>query len=249
MNLVDFLLLAAVGLFAGFMNTLAGGGSLLTLPALLLFGLPADVANGTNRVAVLAQSLASAAFFDREGHFDRKTAITLLIPSLLGAFVGASIASRIPADSLRPILLVAMTSIALLLLIAPGLLTPTTADTQPRPPRWGAYLLFFAIGVYGGFAQAGVGIFLLASLGGWLRYDLVAANGLKSTLAAAFTALSLVIFLLAGQVLWLPGLALGVGMVVGARVAVLFAVTSAQTLLRRVVLVLVLLSCAAAWLR
>jgi uncharacterized membrane protein YfcA len=180
---MEYVALACVGIFAGFMNTLAGGGSLLTLPALMLLGLPADIANGTNRVAVLAQSTASASFFDREGHFDRRGFFPLLLPSLLGALVGATLAARLPADLLRPILLLAMTLIAMVLLFAPQVLAPVNHTAERRPPGVRGFVLFFAIGMYGGFAQAGVGIFLLAGLGGLLRYDLVTANALKSALA------------------------------------------------------------------
>jgi uncharacterized membrane protein YfcA len=246
---MEYVALACVGIFAGFMNTLAGGGSLLTLPALMLLGLPADIANGTNRVAVLAQSTASASFFDREGHFDRRGFFPLLLPSLLGALVGATLAARLPADLLRPILLLAMTLIAMVLLFAPQVLAPVNHTAERRPPGVRGFVLFFAIGMYGGFAQAGVGIFLLAGLGGLLRYDLVTANALKSALAAAFTGLALVIFLVADLVQWIPGLVLAVGMVAGARLAVLFAVRSDSIALRRLVLLLVLLSCGAAWWR
>ena len=244
---VDFLLLAVVGIFAGFMNTLAGGGSLLTLPALMLFGLPADIANGTNRVAVLAQALASTTFFDREGRFDRSGLGALLLPALLGALVGAASASQVPASYLKPILLVVMTTIALVMLFAPQLIAPAPNQAEPRAPDNKSFVTFFAIGLYGGFAQAGVGIFLLAGLGGLLRYDLVHANSVKSAIAASFTALALVIFLVAGQVQWLPGIAMAVGMVLGARIAVFLAIKSGNEMLHRIVLVLVLISCGAAW--
>lgn len=242
-------MLAGAGVLAGFMNTLAGGGSLLTLPALLLVGLPADVANGTNRVAILAQTVASTGFFDREGRLDRSGLWPLLLPSLLGAAVGATVASRLPPEILRPVLLAVMSAIALLLLVAPGVLSPQTAGEARRKPGPSALGAFFLIGMYGGFAQAGVGIFLLAGLGGLLRYDLVHANAMKGAIAAGFTLLSLAIFLFAGQVRWVPGLALAVGMVLGARLGVLLAVRSGGTILKRVVLLLVLISCAAAWLR
>lgn len=245
----EYLVLAVAGVFAGFMNTLAGGGSLLTLPALMLIGLPADVANGTNRVAILAQTIASTGFFDREGRLDRGGLVPLLVPSLLGAAVGATVASRLPPEILRPVLLAVMSAIALVLLVAPGILAPAPDAGARRKPGPTAFGVFFLIGMYGGFAQAGVGIFLIAGLGGLLRYDLVHANALKSAIAACFTLLALAIFLLAGQVRWVPGLALAVGMVLGARLGVLLAVRSGGAFLQRIVLLLVLVSCAAAWLR
>ncbi len=245
-----YLALVAVGVAAGFVNTLAGGGSLLTLPVLMLAGLPPHVANASNRVAVFLQGLAGASAFDREGQLDRGAALSIALPTLVGAFAGASTAAYLPNDILKPVLLSAMIVIALLLLVRPAVLAPPPHGT-PRTVREapGAFVVLVAIGFYGGFAQAGVGIFLLAAFGGLLRYDLVRANALKLLVTTAFTGLALLVFVGAGQVEWAPGLALAVGMVVGARLAVRFAITTGQETLRRFVLAFAIVSCVAAWLR
>lgn len=245
-----YLALAVVGVAAGFVNTLAGGGSLLTLPVLMLVGLPAHVANASNRVAVFLQGLAGTSAFDREGQLDRSASLTLTLPTLVGSLGGAATAAYLPSDILKPVLLVAMMSIALLLLVRPAILAPTPggqARTLRETPA--AIPVLVAIGFYGGFAQAGVGIFLLAAFGGLLRYDLVRANALKLLVTTAFTGVALLVFLGAGQVEWIPGLALAVGMVVGARLAVRFAITTGHETLRKFVLGFAIVSCLAAWLR
>ena len=247
-NLLWYGALLVVGVGAGFVNTLAGGGSLLTLPVLMLAGLPAHLANGTNRVAVLLQSLTGAAFFDREGRLDRTGIVPLMGPTFLGALGGAATAAYLPGDVLKPVLLVAMILIALTLLFWPDVLAPESGGRalglgETRSGWW----VLGAIGFYGGFAQAGVGILLLAALGGILRYDLVRANALKLLLVAGLTSLALAVFLFAGQVRWLPGLVLALGMVAGARLAVGFAMGSGREGLRRFVLVTAIVSCVAAW--
>lgn len=242
------LALCLVGVAAGFVNTLAGGGSLLTLPVLMLAGLPAHIANATNRVAVFLQGVAGTSAFDREGRLDRSASMALAAPTLVGALGGASTAAYIPSDVLKPVLLVAMMSIAVLLLVKPGVLAPRPGgEARGLRDVPSAIPVLFAIGFYGGFAQAGVGLFLLAAFGGLLRYDLVRANALKLLVTTAFTGLALLVFIGAGQVQWVPGMALAVGMVVGARLAVRFAITTGHETLRRFVLAFAILSCIAAW--
>jgi len=148
------------------------------------------------------------------------------------------------------VLLIAMMSIALILLLRPAILAPSP-DGEARTLREtpAALPTLIAIGFYGGFAQAGVGIFLLAALGGLLRYDLVRANALKLLVTTAFTGAALLVFLGAGQVRWGPGLALALGMVVGARLAVRFAIATGHETLRRLVLAVAIGSCIAAWVR
>jgi uncharacterized membrane protein YfcA len=243
-------LLLTAGLLAGFVNTLAGGGSLLTIPLLMLLGLPAQDANATNRVGVFLHSLAGGEAFDRHGQLDRRAAVALIPPGLAGAVAGAVAASRLPAAVLEPVLLGGLTLIALTLLWKPEALAPAEGSV-PRGlgERPAAALALFGVGFWGGFLQAGVGIFLLASFSGLLRYDLVRANALKVVMVASFTGVSLLVFIAADQIAWLPGLILAAGSVVGARLAVGFAVTTRHEILRRVIFGLVLVALIAAWLR
>ncbi|MCA9771936.1 MAG: sulfite exporter TauE/SafE family protein, partial [Myxococcales bacterium] len=169
-------LLVVTGLVSGFINTVAGGGSLLTIPALLLLGMPADIANATNRVCVLAQSAFGAAGFDRGGRLDRGALARILGPTLLGGLAGSWTAANVPPDILKPVLIGMMALIAVTLVWKPAMLAPPEGSVPLGVFEKPAALPgLFAIGFYGGFAQAGVGLFLIAFLGGVLRYDLVRA--------------------------------------------------------------------------
>jgi len=243
-------LLLAAGLLAGFVNTLAGGGSLLTVPVLMLLGLPAQHANATNRVGVFLHSLVGGEAFDRRGQLDRRAAASLLPLALAGAVAGAVAASRLPAAVFEPVLLAGLALIALTLVWKPQVLAPAegtpTLGIRERPI---AALALFGAGFWGGFLQAGVGIFLLASFSGLLRFDLVRANALKVVMVAAFTGTSLLVFIAADQIVWLPGLVLAAGSVTGARLAVRFAVSTGHETLRRVIFGLVLVALIGAWLK
>ncbi|MEX1668965.1 sulfite exporter TauE/SafE family protein [Zhongshania guokunii] len=223
------LLLLVVGVVAGFINTLAGGGSNLTLPALMVMGLPADVANATNRVGVLMQSLSGVRDFDRHGQLARDDIWGVLKPVLIGSVFGAVAAAFAPVEFLKPALLLAMVTMALIILVKPSVVAPplgTPAKRVEESPKaiWG---LFFA-GVYGGFVQAGVGFVLIAALAGGLRYDLVKTSALKMLCTAALTVAALAVFVWQGLVAWLPGIILACGSVVGAKIGVRIALKASQ---------------------
>lgn len=243
------LLLAALGLLAGFINTIAGGGSMLTLPGLLLLGMPADIANGTNRVGILMQSAAGARAFDAVGGLDRSAILPMLAPTLAGALAGSLLASYLPVALLKPILLGCMMGLALAMALRPALVFPAEGEAplslQQRP---GAAFGLFLAGVYGGFVQAGVGFMLLAAFAGALRYDLVRSNALKTVCTGVFSAVALAVFALRGQVWWLPGLALGLGSVLGAGLAVNFAVRVRQKTLQWALFAMVTATCLGALL-
>lgn len=235
-------LLAGAGVAAGFINTVAGGGSLLTLPALMLAGLPADVANGTNRVGILLQSGAAALAFDRDKQLVARgsTLWAFVWPTLLGAFLGATAASSIPRASLRPILLTTLVLMAVLIAAKPKLLAPGPSEAALHPAdvpaaRWWLLLT----GAYGGFLQAGIGFMLLAVLSGVLRHRLAHANAIKVVIVAALTVVALAIFVIRGQVVWLPGLVCGAGAIGGSLLGVRFAQKTSGKVLRLVVLVMV----------
>jgi len=202
----------------------AGGGSNLTLPALMILGLPADIANGTNRVAIALQCLVGLAGYDKHETLDRSALVPILIPSAAGGICGAIAAALMPNLYLKPILLGTILLMALIILIRPEIVAPLgNKNLSPSDSR-GAWWGLFAAGVYGGFVQAGVGFILLAALAGGLRYDLLRANALKTACALAFTSVSLVVFIAFGQVWWIPGLILAAGSMLGAHLAVKIAV-------------------------
>lgn len=243
-------LLALTGLLAGVINTLAGGGSNLTIPALMLLGLPADVANATNRVGVFLQSVAGVHGFRRHGMLDSADTWPVLLPNLLGGAVGAVLAAWLPVSWLKPLLLGTMVGMSLLILLRPAVVAPPPGTTpfrvRERPLAWAA---LFGAGVYGGFVQAGVGFVLIAALAGSLRYDLVRTNALKMLCTGAFTLVALAVFIWDGLVLWVPGLVLGVSTMIGAALAVKLALKLSQSVLKWFLFVMTLCASAAAmWL-
>jgi uncharacterized membrane protein YfcA len=243
------IILAAMGFIAGGINTIAGGGSNLTLPVLMLLGLPADVANGTNRVAVVLQSIVGIRGFKKYDRLDVPAIMPILVPNLAGGIVGSLAAAIIPPIALKPILLGTIITMSLVILIRPNFIVPPdgTPVLDVRNNR-GAWWALFAAGVYGGFVQAGVGFILLAALAGGLRYDLVRANALKMVCTLGFTAIALVVFVIFDQVRWIPGLILGAGTMLGAWLAVKFAVRAKQSTIKWFLFIMTLCSCVAAML-
>jgi len=243
LDLFSILLLSFTGFIAGGINTVAGGGSNITLPALMMLGLPADIANGTNRVAILMQSTVGVAGYDKHKTLDRPAIIPILIPSILGGLLGAVLAAIIPNIFLKPTLLITILSMSVIILVRPEIIAPPEGTTalSPKASRvawWG----LFAAGLYGGFVQAGVGFILLAALSGGLRYDLIRANALKMVCALAFTIVALIVFIIFDQVWWLPGLIVGTGSMLGAHLAVKIAVKASQNSIKWFLFVMTLLA-------
>ena len=249
MQLEQVLLLVAAGVAAGFVNAVAGGGSVFTVPALMLLGMPADLANGTNRVGVVMQSVAGVRGFKQHGMLDEAALWPILLPTVVGSLLGALAASLVPATTLKPILLGSMLLMTALVVLRPATFPATHETPSTLRERPAAYAWLFAAGLYGGFVQAGVGFILLTALAGVLRYDLVRANALKMACTLVFGAAALLVFVWRGQVSWLPGLIVGLSTMVGVKLSVRFAVKAKQATLKWIFLGMACVVCIAALLR
>ena len=242
-----FGILLFTGLLAGGINTLAGGGSNLTLPALMLTGMPADVANATNRVGVFLQCVVGVRGYSHHGKVQTDDVAWVLVPNIIGGVIGAAAAAILPATLLKPLLLATMLGVAFVILVFPSVIAPPEGTAvhkmKNRPSAWVA--LFFA-GIYGGFVQAGVGFLLITALAGTLRYDMVRSNALKLICTLAFTSVALVIFIVDDLVRWLPGLVLAAGMMVGAAIAVKISLDISQRAMKWFLFVMTLAASAAA---
>lgn len=231
--------LAGAGLVAGALNTLAGGGSLLLVPALMLLGhgMPANEANASSRAAIFAQCLAGAATFARGGVTPVKAAARIVPPVLVGALLGAWVAAVMPNRFFEPLLLGTLAVMAVALLVNPGRFAPAPG-TEPRQVRGvAAYAVLFAAGLYGGILQAGAGLVFLGILAGWLRFDVVKANALKALVMLVYIAATLAVFAAAGLVHWEPAAYMSVGSVVGAWAAARMAMSAKGVLITKVVVV------------
>lgn len=225
------LILLGAGIIAGFVNTLAGGGSLLTLPALIFLGLPSTVANGTNRISVVMQTAVGVARFRRKGKLEVRRSAPAVISAIVGAIGGAFIAAELPEEIFDIALAVVLVLVVLTLFVK----TPSGEGSSAGGPLWLQVPVFFAIGIYGGFVQAGVGFLLIAG-GTWLiGLDLVRTNATKVLVVMVYSVFALAIFTLYGQVVWLLGLVLGVGSMIGAWVGVHFAVKRGAKAVRWVI--------------
>lgn len=202
------------GAAAGFCNTVAGGGSLISFPLLILLGFPAHVANGTIRVTILMQNLVAVPTYARQGYFFPKQALLCAAVAVPAALAGALTAVRLDPDPFRKV-----SGLLLLVVLATLFIKPSSwrREIARKRIRWGAMLpLMAAVGFYGGFFQLGAGMPFLAVAvlaGGW---DVVSANSLKVAVILLFILASLLVFASAGRVDWAAGLSLGVGNMAGA---------------------------------
>jgi uncharacterized membrane protein YfcA len=234
----------AAGLAAGFVNILAGNGSLISLPALIFAGLPPGVANATNRVAIVFQNVVGGTGFYRQGKLDVHGALVLSIPMVIGSAAGALLAVDVNDQVFQRVLAFAMIAMLILMLIKPERWIagkPGTVDNRLTLPR---ILLFFAIGVYGGFLQAGVGIFLLVALVLEIGYDVVRANAVKIVVTLASAVVSLIVFSANLKVNWRAGLVLAAGSMIGAWLATRVAADRGAAWVRWFVIIVVTASAA-----
>jgi len=213
--------LLAAGAVAGAMNALAGGGTMVSFPALVLFGVPPTIANATSTVALLPGALSSLAGYWPEVRSHRAWLTTLLLPSLAGGAIGSLLLLRTPEPlfaRLAPALLLFATLLFAVQSRRGGAATGAAPETvAPAPGRgwriaWVAQLL---VSVYGGFFGAGIGILMLAILGLLGLRNIHAMNGLKNFFGACINGVAATIFVVSGAVRWSAALPLLAGSVVG----------------------------------
>jgi uncharacterized membrane protein YfcA len=213
--LYSSIILFLVGLVAGTLNVIAGGGSLLSLPVMIFLGLPPTVANGTNRVAILIQNIGASWSFHRRGLVSREWLLLAVPPAVLGAVLGTVAAVHIGELEFQRVLAVILVAAALWSIWNPiELQAEGNAQLPEGIRRWAFIAAFFLIGVYGGFIQAGIGFILLAVTSA-AGFNMIRGNALKVTVVLAFTPLALVLFAWSGKVDWAMGFALAAGNFLG----------------------------------
>jgi len=226
-------LLFAAGIVAGTLNVVAGGGSFLTLPLMIFLGIPAGVANGTNRVALLFQNTGAVWGFRRHNVLDVRLAVRLAAPATVGAALGSWMALQVSDFAFQRVL-----AILMLLMTLWTLLRPTPSEFAPvdesRPIGARLLGLFFLIGIYGGFIQAGVGFLLLAGTTA-AGLDLVRGNAAKVTCVLLWTVVTILVFASGGAINWTAGVVLGVGNLIGGQLGVRLTVVKGHAWIRWVV--------------
>lgn len=212
MSPLEIVAVFAAGLLAGFVNTVAGGGSVVSIPVLTEIVGP-NVANGTLRVAILMQNVVGVSGYARGGAMPWRSVVPLVPSVVTGAIGGAWLATEVSPDVMRRAFAVAVVLVALSVLIKPSRWMAASEARLHEPWR---SVVFFAVGFYGGFVQAGVGFPLLAGLVLGMGLGLVKGNAAKVLLILCYAPLVLLLFARASQVDWLAGLVLGLGSMGGA---------------------------------
>jgi uncharacterized membrane protein YfcA len=235
-------LLVVGGFAGGLINAFAGGGSFITFPLLLLAGLPPQVANATNRIAIVLQCIAGAITYHRHGVRPWRDVPPLLPASIAGAIVGSLLASRLDPGAFRTISAVLLVGIMVTIFIDTRRWTRERSEAGRLSLVWQPVVVLMA--VYGGFLQIGMGSIILALfvLGG--GYDVVRANALKFGLVWIYQAVALGIFAGAGQVDWAVGATLAAGNIAGGIVGAHAVVKRGTRWVRYLVLVSALLAVA-----
>ena len=231
----DIVLLVAGGLAAGVVNTLAGGGSLLTVPLLVLAGVPGNVANGSNRVGILASNASAAAAFRRLGVSGLSRTLPVLVPVAVGSLVGALLVARLADETFERVFGVLMVPL-LLLSLRPPVLKSVEGRVWSGPFT---LLVFLAVGLYGGAFQAGIGLLLMVALSR-SGMDLVVVNSVKVVVIVVVTVTALPLFIVGGRVDWGPALVLAAGFAVGGALGARLTVTRGASLIRPVMVAAVL---------
>ncbi len=213
------LLLVGAGFLVGIINTFAGSGSAITYTVYMMLGLPATLANGTLRITVLLQTLAASITFFRKNVLELRKALLLGLPTLFGSVLGAEIAVHIDEHVFQTILGFAMLLMLFFVLRKPERWIEGKASLVKPKPTFLQVIIFFLIGVYGGFLHIGVGIFILAGLVLNAGYDLVKANAIKVFIVLMYNPFALLIYILNGQVDFVLGGITAIGGLMGGWVA------------------------------
>ncbi len=240
----DFLtsvMLVGAGFVAGTINSIAGGGSLLTLPLLIFMGLPATVANGTNRIAIFVGGIGATTSFHRRGLIPAAWVKFGLPPALLGVALGTWAATEVGDVAFERVLAAILVLAAAWMIWRPVTPPEESGTLAPDPAkRWPLSGAFFLLGCYSGFIQAGVGFLFLALLSA-NGLDLVRGNAVKVPLNLAFASLAIPLFALGGNLDWSAGLSLAAGQFFGAKLGVHLQVLKGQAWVRNVLTVAIVI--------
>jgi len=243
----NLLLLILVGFIAGFINTIAGGGSLLTLPVLIFLGLPPAVANGTNRLGIFLQTFTGAAGYRSKGITTFPFSIYCGISALFGSLIGAQIAIDIKGETFNRILAIIMILVVVLIVFKSRFNVEKIGERLHGKYLWISIVSFFFLGIYGGFINAGIGFVLLLFLQYVNGMSLVKANATKVTIACIYTGAAIILFALNHKINWEYGLLLAFGNMMGAWISSRLAVKKGDGYIKIFLIVMVSLMAIKLW--
>jgi uncharacterized membrane protein YfcA len=238
LTLATALFLLAASFFAGFIDSIAGGGGLIQLPALLI-GLPksetAEVL-GTNKLSAVFGTTTAAALYRKQIKPDPKILIAMGLPAFLGSAGGAVLASKIPTSSMRPMVLVLLIIVAVYTWFKPDLGKFENLRHLPKRRVQIAVLAGIVIGFYDGIFGPGTGSFLMLILVASLGYAFITASAIAKVVNVATNVGAIMVFGINGAVLWQIGIILGIANISGAVLGARLAIKGGSTLVRKVFL-------------
>jgi len=238
LTLATALFLLAASFFAGFIDSIAGGGGLIQLPALLI-GLPksetAEVL-GTNKLSAVFGTTTAAALYRKQIKPDPKILLAMGLPAFLGSAGGAVLASNIPTSSMRPMVLVLLIIVAVYTWFKPDLGKFENLRHLPKRRVQIAAFAGVVIGFYDGIFGPGTGSFLMLILVASLGYAFITASAIAKVVNVATNVGAIIVFGINGAVLWQIGIILGVANISGAVLGARLAIKGGSTLVRKVFL-------------
>ena len=237
-ELLSILILFFVGAIAGIINVMAGGGSSLTLPALIFLGLDPSVANGTNRVAILMQNISALTSFKKDKVTELNTSLKYALFTIPGVIVGGFTAVRISDALFQKIL-----GVILIFLIFTFFFKPSSfgKGNNNKYKNWILYPALVLIGFYGGFIQVGTGFLVMAAFYHLSNMTLLKVNVHKVVIILFYTVIALLIFGFSGNIDWVLGLCLGVGNAAGGFAGAKLSVKGGEKYIRYALVVAVLI--------
>jgi uncharacterized membrane protein YfcA len=247
MELHEIGLLFLAGIFAGFVNTMAGGGSLLTLPLMIFLGLPPAVANGTNRIGIVISSLSATVGYKSKQVSTQPFSVFLGIAALFGALIGAKIAIDIRGDLFNRILAVIMIAVVMTMVFKPKFSTHKAVERLSGKHLWMSVIAFFFIGIYGGFINAGIGFVIMLFLNFYNRMNLVRVNATKVAVVFIYSVGALATFALSDNVHWLYGFCLAGGTSFGAWTASRYSVKKGEGVIKFFMILMVVVMSVRLW--
>ncbi|WP_372776679.1 sulfite exporter TauE/SafE family protein [Mangrovibacterium sp.] len=245
-SFVELSLLALAGIFAGFINVVAGGGSLLTLPLMIFFGLPPAIANGSNRIAIIAQNIFAVSNFKRKGVFVYPFSLYVGLSAVAGSIIGAFLAVDLDDKVFNRILALIMVAVAAVILLKQKPIIEELEQKIVKNQGIGIVAFFF-LGIYGGFIHAGIGFLIILVLTRINHFSLLKSNSIKVFVALLFSISSLIVFILNDAINWKVGLSLAVGTSIGGILGSHFSMKKGDKWIKRILILAIIAMAIKLW--
>jgi uncharacterized protein len=239
-TLINTIILFFVGLMVGFVNVIAGGGSLISIPVLIFMGFDPNIANATSRVGIFFQNVVAVKVFKSSGFSNDRFTYLLTASAVAGSIIGTFWAVKVADDVFNMVLAAVMLLMFIVILIDPKKLHRHAAEKLGIKNQVLSVFIFFFIGIYGGFLQAGTAILIMAVLNLVNNLNLIKVNYMKVFVVLIMNILSLAIFHYKGIIDWKYGMIMATGTSIGGYYGSVFSINKGEVWIKRIVLATIL---------